>query len=639
MTAPHGRMRRARIIVLVLFAGVLLWVLAIVYQGWVIASVARSRITWARQLDTAGLRALQGPEFDSLRNDLATVELHLIQLRGLLRPVLYVLDHAGGLPTVGADLQAVPHLFDIGIEFAGAAGDGLPLARRLAVQTGSGSLLQAGLAALRDEGQVFDSLQEHVAASRAARAQIRGASFATPLGKVLQKLDQYLPLLDTAVAAAPMLPAVLGDDRPRSYLLLAQNSDELRATGGFISSVGVVTVTHGQVSGLTLRDSYLVDDITIPHPVPPEPMIRIMDIGVLLLRDVNWWPDFPTTAALAMQMWRQDQQQLLDGVIAVDIEGVRLLIEGVGPLVVEGEAQAVDGSNLVNLLRQRWGEMPTGTTEEIAKWWLGRKDFFAPLAKAAIARVQGGMGAQDALRLARALQTAIAGHHILVYSPDPSLRMVLADVGIDGAVLPAKGDYLMVVDTNMGYNKANAHIEQSVSYAVELSGGGPTQAHLAIRYFHKGTERLDACVYGSVYGRNYADLMERCYWDYVRVYAPLGALPVLKDATPPLDLGRDGDKETLATFFVVAPGEEHTVALDYALPSIVDVLPNGNRVYTLLVQKQAGAPSMPVRISVTLPSGARLHNAEPAALVAAGRVITFELMLDRDQEVRIEYGP
>ena len=57
-----------------------------------------------------------------------------------------------------------------------------------------------------------------------------------------------------------------------------------------------------------------------------------MGADLLLLRDSNWSPDFPTSALVARALYAQDRGIDTDGAIALDMEAVRLLVEALGPL-------------------------------------------------------------------------------------------------------------------------------------------------------------------------------------------------------------------------------------------------------------------------------------------------------------------
>jgi hypothetical protein len=89
------------------------------------------------------------------------------------------------------------------------------------------------------------------------------------LESLLAQVDQLLPLAQAGLQAAQVAPALLGQDGPRTYLILAQNNHELRPTGGFISGAGFVRLAGGQITELKLSDSYSVDNWQQPHPPAP----------------------------------------------------------------------------------------------------------------------------------------------------------------------------------------------------------------------------------------------------------------------------------------------------------------------------------------------------------------------------------
>src|SRR5450756_2740619 len=64
------------------------------------------------------------------------------------------------------------------------------------------------------------------------------------------RIAKYGPLLDGYVSASERLPAILGWDAPRRYLVLTQNPAELRPTGGYIGSFGIVSFDKGRILSL-----------------------------------------------------------------------------------------------------------------------------------------------------------------------------------------------------------------------------------------------------------------------------------------------------------------------------------------------------------------------------------------------------
>jgi hypothetical protein len=61
------------------------------------------------------------------------------------------------------------------------------------------------------------------------------------LARQLGAIEPLLPSLYLGTRLFPTLPQLIGLYEPQRYLLVVQNSDELRATGGFISALGVLT--------------------------------------------------------------------------------------------------------------------------------------------------------------------------------------------------------------------------------------------------------------------------------------------------------------------------------------------------------------------------------------------------------------
>ena len=90
---------------------------------------------------------------------------------------------------------------------------------------------------------------------------------------------------------------------PRTYLVLVQNSHELRATGGFIAAVGRVSVDGGRLVDFDFQDSYALYSDRSTYPPAPQAMQQYMGIPLLVMRDANWSPDFPTTAQVARALY------------------------------------------------------------------------------------------------------------------------------------------------------------------------------------------------------------------------------------------------------------------------------------------------------------------------------------------------
>lgn len=559
---------------------------------------ARTELAYWQAVRGHGAQALLQPDA------LAEAEAHLQTASGMLaaarRDWGFLLKAApafGWLPKIGGDLAAAPHLFDAG---QAAVEGALPLFQLskpglAALSEGAGKALPLLMEAARRE-------PEALAAAEAAFGRALNAWQAVDVTRLSPGLARFAPLLDNALGALSMvpdglrlLPHLLGADGPKRYLVLAQNSDEMRATGGFISGVGVLEVDGGEIKNLTFGDSYLVWNDAVPHPIPPIALETHMWAQLLVFRDANWWADFPTSAQKARDLYEQDAGQTADGVIAIDTPALQLLVEAVEPVYLEEYDDTITGENLMTRIQEYWSS-PAGEAdsdgEKDAQWWWQRKQFMGILAQAVMQRLLGDVGDLDPMKLVENLPRLLSERHALFYIPEA--QAMLRQARWDGAMVSAPGDYLFVVDSNVGFNKVNPLVEQSILYTVRLDSSQPT-AELRIRYTHGSQARLDQCVHESRYGETYQDMMDRCYWDYLRVFVPSGAELLQREGLEDGDLAEpEAGRAVMDGLLVLPPGETREVVFRYRLPAGV----LAGDVYTLYVQKQSGTWAVPLAVVV-----------------------------------------
>jgi hypothetical protein len=462
-------------------------------------------------------------------------------------------------------------------------------------------------------------------------------------------LDRGLPLLQTGLSVLTVAPDLMGVREPRTYLVLALNEDELRPGGGFITGVGEVRLEAGQLVTMTFGDSYTADDYGQPYPAAPEPIHRYMGIDLWVFRDSNWSPDFPTSARRAISLYRPDHDVSVDGVIALDQRAVRGIVGAIGPLTLEGVEEPVTGETIIPYIRRAWA--PEGG-DGGGGWWKQRKSFMGAIAEVAWQRVQGGQ--VDWGALVQTLLRLVEQKHLFVYLEHPDAAAALAQLEWDSALRPSPGDYVMVLDANVGYNKANTRVREEITYQVDLRQSLP-QATLTLVYTHTGGVDVP-CDHTPQYGTTYRDMMDRCYWGYVQVYVPQGSrfLEATRIAVPGEALvtgegtsgevtvgqAEEGPWTTLGVMGLLAPSTSQTRHFFWTLPQ--DVVEwagdeGGEGRYFLRVQKQPGATHHPLTVQIRLPEGSALLDATPPPTAVAGEWVIYRMTLDRDREFDIHF--
>ena len=610
-------------------------------------SVLRTRAQDLEALSQAGMLSME--TLDQSRSDLLIMQSELAALRWRVQPLLPACPLLGWLPVVGGDVAAVPALLEM---TEGLVDGGLLLTEAAQGVTLEG---QAGQAAvqLNHTLPTLAAARVRLAGAEAAWDRVDARRLSTRVARLAGRLEDGLAGLQKATDGALLAGRLLGMEEPRRYLVLVQNEDELRATGGFISAAVQVTVDGGQVTSIAFQDSYQVDDLSRPYFPPPAPVRDYMGSDIWLFRDANWSPDFPTAAAKAEELYAYGGGELVDGVIALDGRVVQQLVAAVGPLTIPGGDTPVTGDNLQAYMRASWS--PDGGDPNSPGWWEGRKDFMPALSLAMLEKLGTGYDRVDGGKAVQAVLESLEKRHLQLWVHDTLAAAVLADQGWDGQLQVADGDFLMLVDTNVGFNKVNPNIDQTLHYLVDLTDVTAPSAVLEITYVHTdGSE--SPCLQEARYGADYADMMARCYWDYLRVLAPAGAQ--LLDASPaPLPEGSlrrtfrglTGEYDTLRVgqvdrgltsfeeLLLVSGGESRSVRYAYALPAGVVWESRQGHTYRLQVQKQAGTSALPLAVTVKLPSGSRLLGAEPTPAGVHDEQLTFDLSLRTDAHVEVHF--
>jgi hypothetical protein len=263
---------------------------------------------------------------------------------------------------------------------------------------------------------------------------------------------------------------------------------------------------------------------------------------------------------------------------------------------------------------------------DTSTWYAHRKDFMSVLGKTLIGRILEQRDPAQMLRLAGKALDLIEQGHLAIYSSNPAVQAALARSALDGSLTPAPGDFLMLVDANIGFNKMDAVMQRSLTYQVDLREPARPLAHLSVQYLNP-VQKDVACVHQASYGDDpnqyaYQNMQQRCYWDYWRIYTPTGTS--LLNSQVPLVPGKSlltqqdwtGTVESstelpgLQTFsglVMVPTHQQQVISLDVGLPAAV-VSTQAHQVseYHLRLRKQPGLDALPVNIEVHLPDGAHL---------------------------------
>jgi hypothetical protein len=258
---------------------------------------------------------------------------------------------------------------------------------------------------------------------------------------------------------------------PRTYLVFAANNAEMRAGSGDYLEVGTLTSSRGS---LTFGSFSPTDELANPASTVPLTGDMATLWGDLSpqkdYRDLSLTPQFPANAALAAQMWQAQTGQKVDGVLVVDVDGLRSILSATGPVSAGG--QTVDAASVDELLleQQYVGQDGDGTSTD------ARHDQLGVLAATIFDQLQGS--GTSVTSLATALAQAAAGRHLVAWSSNPSIETAWQASGAGGTVAP---DGVLLSLINDDANKLDPY-QQIAARLTTARDGRDTRLTVAVTF-------------------------------------------------------------------------------------------------------------------------------------------------------------
>jgi hypothetical protein len=451
-------------------------------------------------------------------------------------------------------------------------------------------------------------------------------SFTNPkriMAPYLPEIDSLRAYLQTSHQLLSLSRNLLGFDKAKTYLLLFQNNTELRATGGFIGSYGLVTFERGKLVNLKVEDVYTADGQLKGHVEPPAEIKDFLDEAGWHLRDVNWDPDFPTTAAQAAWFLDKEIDQKVDGVIALNLYVIKELLSLTGPVKVLDYDETISTTNLFDTVQSHVerNQFP-GSTQ--------KTNFLSKLSTSLLDHLLRN-NQINLIDLAKFYQNSVRSNHLFISVFNPEAQSLLDVLGVTGKIQKptcpetsptCTNDYLYLVESNFGVNKVNYYVTRSIKHQLDLSRVGETGASTTITYANLSTAET---------------WMGGTYKNYLRAYIPNGAkLTSVTINNSQLNnnnihLSVEHGYQVVGFLVSIPPQATSVVTIKYTLP--FNTTTSG--LYRLFVQKQSGTPSDPFTLEVI-----STHSLTPKTFTSSTTPnITFSQPMSTNLDLQFEIQP
>ena len=455
-------------------------------------------------------------------------------------------------------------------------------------------------------------------------------------------IPELVTLRDSAATMDELVSLFLqiaGFKEPRTYLILLQNSTELRPTGGFIGSVALASFADGRMTDFQVQDVYTFDGQLKGHVDPPTPVRELLSQEHWYLRDSNWDPDFSVSAAKAAWFYQKETGSTVDGVFALNTPFIIDILKATGPIDLSDYNDRITADNF-------YGKSLYYTQNDFFPGSTQKKDFLGSLTRSLITKMTTSR-TTNVTTLFRAITTALTGHDFLMMFGSPQLQSMIAHYGWAGGVPSTTGctgadaaqcsfDPFIEVEANMGVNKANYFMSRALNrqLTIDTDGGISETVTMII----KNTSGQDQ---GLPY-RTYVRFLLSPDVAVSGVMLDGAPVPSRKDTTTTPVLPYTERTDTTSSFYVlgvgvyVPAGSQKQLAITYTRGNIVHFGDSG-AVVDLFIQKQPGVDVTPVHTVIRYPATWVAGVEGQGDFIANAGQLEYNTVLDRDMLTRIRF--
>lgn len=394
----------------------------------------------------------------------------------------FVWNVASVLPVIGQDVRNVRGIT--------AAADTLASGALVPLAQASGSFSLANL--VQDGSINVDAIQQLAnAVSTVAPATQQAADTLDglehgSLDEVNEQLDSVRSQVDSINGLASGLSKIgsnlstlLGaDGQTKNYLIMALNNAEIRPAGGFVGSVGVLSVTDGAITMGDFGSPYNWGTSTVtltPGQIALEGQYEAYIRADTYFGNSSIDPNFPGTAQIALAHYQAEcpDPVNLDGIVGVDPVFLQSIL-GLTGGITASDGQQIDGTNAAQqLLNGVYLRYPDDADEQDA--------YLSDVASKCFQAVIGNLRSVSITDLAQALQTGAEEHHLQIWFADDALETNVAQsLGVDGALItdqatPQLGVYL----NNTGGTKIDWYLSRDTSLSAATNNADGSKSYMA----------------------------------------------------------------------------------------------------------------------------------------------------------------
>jgi hypothetical protein len=292
----------------------------------------------------------------------------------------------------------------------------------------------------------------------------------------------------------------LGQEKEKNYLVLFQNPDIPRPSGGFIGAYAILSFNQGKIS-FSGNNIFTLEEVFLKKIIPP---IQFQDVGDRwFFRDLNWFFDFPFTGQKILSFYEQTGKKPdLDGVIFVNPSVIELMLETIGLIEINDYDLAINETNFLSFYKKQIQEAakPAPLREEKELLSLFFEEFQRKLKKSSVDKL---------VLIPQILKKKFEEKEAQIYIIDDNLEYFFNSFDWTGKIKESRNDYLSVNFSFINEGFVEDLREKEVKLKTEFTSNGEVINYLTINALNFSSN-------------------QRLLENYIKIYLPKGI--IIKEA-------------------------------------------------------------------------------------------------------------
>lgn len=270
--------------------------------------------------------------------------------------------------------------------------------------------------------------------------------------------------LDSSQAFLAWLPELQSGQH--QIIVWLQNSQEIRATGGFVGTIGLLEIKNNYWQNPVFLDIYDLAGQTETQLTDFTQMAQYLgQQKAMSITDANWHPDFEESVNNWLSFLPPENANLpikkekVDLVTAVNLELIENWLEVLGPIELSDFNQVITATNLAQAARQNRLEFFAGDNQKKQFLSLVFNQLQIKLTQANQTEIN---------QLAKTSLNSLRLHQIQLASPRQTLKPLNHHPWLAQHLNPNQANYLLyIVESNVGINKANSRVERQIQIDIQ----------------------------------------------------------------------------------------------------------------------------------------------------------------------------